>query len=100
MNSPEKIAAILAIHLLEAQKQHSTIERYYAYWFNRRSRVEKLAETFLKDDLPIKPYILHIVYIIAGHFANCPLPTEPEIIDWIAARGGISTLLLQQMASL
>jgi hypothetical protein len=99
MNNPEKIAAILAIRLLEARKQYSAIENFCASWFNRRDRVEKLAETFLKeDDLPIKPYIPHIVHTVADHFANPPLPTEQEIIDWIAASGGISALLLRQMA--
>jgi hypothetical protein len=103
MNMPEKIAAILAIRLLEVRKRDTTI-KIFEFRRNCRSRIEKLASTFLKEgDLPIKPYMPHVVYYIADHFENRPgnsaLPTEQEVIDWIAESGGISGLLLKKMAS-
>jgi hypothetical protein len=103
MNSPEKIAAILAIRLLQNRVRENKIGKIFTMWVNRRNRIEKLAETFLdKNDLPIEPYMPHAVYAIVQHFENdlitASLPTEQAIIDWIAESGGISGVLLKQMA--
>jgi hypothetical protein len=104
MNGPEQIAAILAIRLLEVKIRENKIGNFFTIWINRRSHIEKLAESFLdKKDLPVKPYMPHLVCAIVQHFENdlitASLPTEQAIIDWIAESGGISGVLLKQMAS-
>jgi hypothetical protein len=101
MNNPEKVAATLAIRLIAVRRQHP-IKALFQMW-PRRSRVEKLANLVLeKDDLPIEPCMTYVVDIIVRYFeefsADTPLPTEQEVIDWIAERGGIPALLLTSMA--
>jgi hypothetical protein len=99
-NDPVQIAAILAIHLLDASRR--------SYWKavlrarGTRTRLEEAARTLNGDqDLTLEPYIPHVVRMIVGHFAEEPyqasLPTEQEIVDWVAEKGGISGLLLERM---
>jgi hypothetical protein len=104
MNTPEKIAAILAIHLQDARQKETRIKGIFEFWFNHRDRIEKLADMFLKkDDLPIKPYMptssiwpsvtLRIIRLIRLYLQ------KQKVVDWIAESGGIPVLLLKQMAS-
>jgi hypothetical protein len=98
-NDPARVAAILAIHLIDAARR--------SYWKGvvvegaNRARLEKLARTLSDDqNLTIEPYSPYLVQMIFRHFSNAPdgepLPTEQEILGWIAEKGGISTLLLQR----
>jgi hypothetical protein len=104
MNDPEKIAAILAIRLLDARRKDNIWKAVFGRWPSRK-RVEKLANSILeKDDLPIEPYITYVVEMIVRHFDESltfeTLPTEREITDWLSAKGGLPVLILEYVASL
>ena len=99
-NDPAQVAATLAIHLLDAARRNF----WKAMFRERASRthLEKLARTMSGDQkLTIEPYIPYLVQMIVRHFADvsdeAPLPTEQEILDWIAEKGGVSALLLGRM---
>jgi hypothetical protein len=101
MENPEKAAAILATHLIEAQRQN-LLKAFFYPWSNR-ARFEKLANSLLgKEDLPIDPKLRYPIAMIMRHLEDvpddAPLPTEQEIVDWIATKGGLSALHLEFFA--
>jgi hypothetical protein len=98
MENPERAAAILALHLIEAQRR-SILGAFLNPW-SSRARFERLAESLLgNENLPVDPKLRYSIAMIMRHLEDipddAPLPSEQEIVDWIAARGGLSALHLE-----
>jgi hypothetical protein len=98
-NNPSQVAAILALHLLDAAR--SSYWRAVLRARANRTYLEQLARTLSGDqNLTLEPYIPYLVQMIVSHFADRPdaasLPTEQGILDWIAENGGISAILLER----
>jgi hypothetical protein len=102
MEDPEKTAARLAIHFLEAGR-NSFWRRNFGMSSISRTRVESAADLIERSGRPLEPYITYVVRLIISHFDNtrslaAPLPTEQQIVDWLTEQGGISAILLKYMA--
>jgi hypothetical protein len=102
MNDPEKAIAVLAINLIaDRRKRPRSMKERLEIWPSR-ARVEELASIVLdNDNLPIEPYVAHVVTAIVKRFdnlsSNSALPTEKQILDLITASGGIAQILLRMI---